>query len=30
VEIDEFQDKEAAYHIINKAIDFYTTSYPKK
>ena len=30
VEIDEFQDKAAAYDIINKAIDFYTTSYPKK
>ena len=30
VEIDEFQNKEAAYHIIHKAIDFYTTSYPKK
>ncbi len=30
VEIDEFQDKAAAYGIINKAIDFYTTSYPKK
>lgn len=29
VEIDEFQDKEAAYHIIYKAIDFYNTSYPK-
>ena len=30
VEIDEFQDKEAAYLVINKAIEFYTATYPKK
>ena len=29
VEIDEFQDKEAAYRVINKAIEFYTATYPK-
>ncbi len=29
VEIDEFQDKEAAYGIINKAIDSYTKKFPK-
>lgn len=29
VEIDEFQDKAAAYKIINKAIEFYKTSFPK-
>ncbi|MFN8248753.1 MAG: inorganic diphosphatase [Ferruginibacter sp.] len=28
VEIDEFQDKETAYRIINDAIDFYKTTYP--
>jgi len=28
--IDEFQDKEAAYEIINKSIEFYNESYPKK
>ena len=28
--IDEFQDKDAAYLIINQAIDFYTKSFPKK
>ena len=26
--IDEFQDKETAYRIINDAIDFYKTTYP--
>ncbi len=30
VEIDEFQDKEAAYHVIEKAIEFYAATYPKK
>ena len=30
VEIDEFQDKEAAYKVINQAIAFYKTSYPNK
>jgi inorganic pyrophosphatase len=30
VEIDEFQDKEAAYSIINKAIDFYTKKFPRE
>ena len=30
VEIDEFQDKEAAYKVINQAIAFYQTSFPKK
>jgi inorganic pyrophosphatase len=30
VEIDEFQDKDAAYAIIKKAIEFYRKSYPKK
>ena len=30
VEIDEFQNKEAAYGIINKAIAFYTKKFPKK
>lgn len=29
VEIDDFQDKEAAYAIINKSIEFYKQSYPK-
>ena len=29
VEIDEFQDKEAAYGIIKRAIDFYTKKFPK-
>ncbi len=28
--IDEFQDKDAAYLVINQAIDFYTKSFPKK
>lgn len=28
--IDEFQDKEAAYKVINQAIAFYKTSFPKK
>jgi inorganic pyrophosphatase len=30
VEIDEFQDKEAAYKVIEQAIAFYKTSFPKK
>ncbi len=30
VEIDEFQDKEAAYSIITKAIDFYVQKFPKQ
>ncbi len=30
VEIDEFQDKDAAYAIISKAIDFYAQKFPKK
>mgnify|MGYP003596875524 FL=1 len=30
VEIDEFQDKEAAYGIIKKAIDFYAQKFPKQ
>lgn len=30
VEIDEFQDKQAAYGIIHKAIDFYTQKFPKQ
>ncbi len=30
VEIDEFQDKNAAYEIINKAINFYAQKFPKK
>ena len=30
VEIDEFQDKEAAYKVINQAIAFYKTSFPNK
>lgn len=30
VEIDEFQDKETAYEIINEAIEFYKEKYPKK
>ena len=29
VEIDEFQDKEAAYGIIKRAIDFYIKKFPK-
>jgi inorganic pyrophosphatase len=29
VEIDEFQDKEQAYQIIEKSIKFYTTKFPK-
>lgn len=29
VEIDEFQDKEQAYQIIEKSINFYTTKFPK-
>jgi inorganic pyrophosphatase len=29
VEIDEFQDKEAAYKIINEAIDYYKEKFPK-
>jgi len=29
VEIDEFQDKEAAWKVINEAIALYKTSYPK-
>jgi len=29
VEIDEFQDKDAAYSIITKAIDFYAQKFPK-
>lgn len=29
VEIDEFQDKEAAYLVINEAISFYKSKYPK-
>ena len=28
VEIDEFQDKDAAYKVINQAIAFYKTTYP--
>ncbi len=30
VEIDEFQDKEGAYEIIKKSIDFYKESFPDK
>ncbi len=30
VEIDEFQDKEAAYAVINKAVDFYAKKFPKQ
>ena len=30
VEIDEFQDKEAAYGVIKKAIDFYGQKFPKQ
>lgn len=30
VEIDEFQGKEAAYNIINKAIELYAQKFPKK
>src|SRR5262245_48426449 len=30
VEIDEFQDKNAAYNVINKAIDFYAQKFPKQ
>lgn len=30
VEIDEFQDKNAAYGIINKAINFYSQKFPKQ
>lgn len=30
VEIDEFQDKDAAYGIIRKAIDFYAQKFPKQ
>ena len=30
VEIDEFQDKDAAYEIIDKAIDFYNKKFPKQ
>lgn len=30
VEIDEFQDKETAYRVINDAIAFYKTTYPDK
>ena len=30
VEIDEFQDKETAYGIINDAIEYYKEKYPKK
>lgn len=30
VEIDEFQDKQAAYDIINRAIDFYAQKFPKQ
>ncbi len=30
VEIDEFQDKETAYGVINDAIAFYKTTYPDK
>jgi hypothetical protein len=30
VEIDEFQDKETAYKIINEAIEYYKEKYPKK
>ena len=29
VEIDEFQDKETAYEIINEAIEYYKLKYPK-
>lgn len=29
VEIDEFQDKETAYKVINEAVDFYASKYPK-
>jgi len=29
VEIDDFQDKEAAYVIVNEAIDYYKASFPK-
>lgn len=29
VEIDEFQDKDAAYKVIQEAITFYNTSFPK-
>ncbi len=29
VEIDEFQDKEAAYKVIEKAIDFYKITFPE-
>src|SRR5450432_1849174 len=30
VEIDEFQDKETAFEIINEAIEYYKVKYPKK
>ena len=30
VEIDDFQDKEAAYNIINEAIEFYKVKFPAK
>jgi len=30
VEIDEFQDKEAAYEIIKRSIEFYNQTFPKK
>src|SRR4249920_2301566 len=30
VEIDEFQDKETAYKIINEAVEYYKEKYPKK
>jgi hypothetical protein len=29
VEIDEFQHKGAAYKVIDEAIEFYKTSFPK-
>jgi inorganic pyrophosphatase len=29
VEIDEFQDKDAAYKIINEAIEYYKEKYPR-
>ena len=30
VEIDEFQDKEAAYNIINESIEHYKRAFPVK
>jgi inorganic pyrophosphatase len=29
VEIDEFQDKDAAYRIIDEAIEYYKVKFPK-